>query len=151
YDGFIGNALLRHYAREAQFLLEEGALPQQVDQVLTDFGFAMGIFGVHDLAGNDVGYQTRKKQRPTRPKDRRYPDMIDTLCDMGRRGQKTGAGWYRYSKGSRAPIPDPTVEALILERSKELGITRRAISEEEIIKRSLYGMINEGALLLQRG
>jgi 3-hydroxyacyl-CoA dehydrogenase len=151
YDGFIGNALLRHYAREAQFLLEEGALPHQVDQALTEFGFAMGIFAVHDLAGNDVGYQTRKKQMATRPKDRRYADLIMTLCDMGRLGQKSGAGWYRYAKGSRAPIPDPTVEALIIERSKEIGVERRPISDEAIIKRTLYGMINEGARLLELG
>jgi 3-hydroxyacyl-CoA dehydrogenase len=149
YDGFIGNALLRHYAREAQFLLEEGALPQQVDKALTDFGFAMGIFGVHDLAGNDVGYHTRKKQMTTRPQDRRYADLILTLCDMGRLGQKTGSGWYLYEKGSRTPIPDPAVEQLIVERSRQIGIARHPISDEQIIKRTLYGMINEGARLLE--
>ena len=88
YDGFIGNALLRHYSREAHFLLEEGATPQQVDKALTDFGFAMGIFAVHDLAGNDVGYHTRKKQMTTRPNDRRYSDLILMLCEMGRFGPK---------------------------------------------------------------
>ena len=151
YPGFIGNALLHHYAREAQFLVEEGALPQQVDRALTTFGFAMGIFGVHDLAGNDVGYHTRKKQMATRPQDRRYPDLILTLCDMNRLGQKTGKGWYKYEKGSRTPIPDPEVEALILQRSKEIGIERKPISDEEIIARTLYGMINEGARLLEQG
>ena len=88
YDGFIGNALLRHYSREAHFLLEEGATPQQVDKALTNFGFAMGIFAVHDLAGNDVGYHTRKKQMATRPNDRRYSDLILMLCEMGRLGQE---------------------------------------------------------------
>ena len=151
YPGFIGNALLHHYAREAQFLIEEGALPQQVDRALTTFGFAMGIFGVHDLAGNDVGYHTRKKQMSTRPQDRRYPDLIMTLCDMGRLGQKTGKGWYKYEKGNRAPIPDPEIEALIVARSKEIGIERKQISDEEVIARTLYGMINEGARLLEQG
>jgi 3-hydroxyacyl-CoA dehydrogenase len=151
YDGFIGNALLRNYAREAHFLIEEGALPQQVDRALTDFGYAMGIFGVHDMAGNDVGYQQRKKMAASRPNDRRFSDLITTLCDMGRLGQKTGKGWYRYEPGSRVPIPDPEVEQLILAESKRLGIERHPISDEEIIKRCIYGMINEGARLLEKG
>jgi 3-hydroxyacyl-CoA dehydrogenase len=151
YDGFIGNALLRNYIREAHFLLEEGALPQQVDKALTDFGFAMGIFGVHDMAGNDVGYRNAKAAIETRPKDRRYCDLIVKLCDLGRLGQKTGAGWYRYEKGSRTPISDPFVTNMIEEESRLKGIARRSISDEEIIKRCLYGMINEGARLLEQG
>ena len=150
YDGFIGNALLRHYSREAHFLLEEGATPQQVDKALTDFGFAMGIFAVHDLAGNDVGYHTRKKQMATRPNDRRYSDLILMLCEMGRLGQKTGAGWYRYDKGGRTPIPDPVVEELIMSESKRHRIERKPISDEDIIKRCLYGMVNEGARVLEK-
>jgi 3-hydroxyacyl-CoA dehydrogenase len=151
YDGFIGNAMLRHYGREAHFLLEEGALPQQVDNALTDFGYAMGMFGVHDLAGNDVGYRMRKAAQASRPNDRRYSDIITILCDMGRLGQKTGKGWYRYEPGSRTPIPDPEVEALIIAESKKKGIERRQISNEEIVKRCVYGPINEGAVLLEKG
>jgi 3-hydroxyacyl-CoA dehydrogenase len=151
YEGFIGNAMLRHYGREAHFLLEEGALPQQVDKALTDFGYAMGMFGVHDLAGNDVGYRMRKAAQASRPNDRRYSDIITILCDMGRLGQKTGKGWYRYEPGSRTPIPDPEVEAIIVAESKKKGIERRAISDEEIVKRCVYGPINEGAVLLEKG
>jgi 3-hydroxyacyl-CoA dehydrogenase len=151
YEGFIGNAMLRHYAREAHFLLEEGALPQQVDKALTNFGYAMGMFGVHDVAGNDVGYRMRKAAQASRPNDRRYSDIITILCDMGRLGQKTGKGWYRYEPGSRTPIPDPEVEALIVAQSKAKGIERREISEEEIVKRCVYGPINEGAVLLEKG
>jgi 3-hydroxyacyl-CoA dehydrogenase len=151
YEGFIGNAMLRHYGREAHFLLEEGAMPQQVDKALTDFGYAMGMFGVHDLAGNDVGYRMRKAAQASRPNDRRYSDIITILCDMGRLGQKTGKGWYRYEPGSRTPIPDPEVEALIVAQAKAKGIERRAITDEEIIKRCVYGPINEGAVLLEKG
>jgi 3-hydroxyacyl-CoA dehydrogenase len=151
YEGFIGNAMLRHYAREAHFLLEEGALPQQVDKALTDFGYAMGMFGVHDVAGNDVGYRMRKAAQASRPNDRRYSDIITILCDMGRLGQKVGKGWYRYEPGSRTPIPDPEVEKVIVEQSKAKGIARRAISDEEIVKRCVYGPINEGATLLEKG
>ncbi|MGH7075143.1 MAG: 3-hydroxyacyl-CoA dehydrogenase NAD-binding domain-containing protein [Stellaceae bacterium] len=151
YQGFIGNAMLRHYGREAHFLLEEGALPQQVDKALTDFGYAMGMFGVHDLAGNDVGYKMRKAAVASRPNDRRYSDIITKLCDMGRLGQKTGKGWYKYEPGSRTPIPDPEIEAIIIEESRLKGITRRPISDEEIVKRCVYGPINEGAVLLEKG
>jgi 3-hydroxyacyl-CoA dehydrogenase len=151
YEGFIGNAMLRHYGREAHFLLEEGAMPQQVDKALTDFGYAMGMFGVHDLAGNDVGYRMRKAAQASRPNDRRYSDIITILCDMGRLGQKTGKGWYRYEPGSRVPIPDPEVEALIIAQAKAKGIERRHITDEEIVKRCVYGPINEGAVLLEKG
>ena len=151
YEGFIGNAMLRHYGREAHFLVEEGAMPQQVDKALTDFGYAMGMFAVHDLAGNDVGYRMRKAAQASRPNDRRYSDIITLLCDMGRLGQKTGKGWYRYEPGSRTPIPDPEVEALIIAQAKAKGIERRVITDEEIVKRCVYGPINEGAVLLEKG
>lgn len=151
YPGFIGNALFRNYTREAHFLLEEGALPHEVDQALTRFGYAMGIFAVHDMAGNDVGYQTRKAQLATRPTDRRWNDLILKLTEMGRLGQKSGAGWYRYEQGSRTPLRDPVVEQFIIEESARLGIARQPIAEEEILKRCLYGMINEGAKLLEQG
>jgi 3-hydroxyacyl-CoA dehydrogenase len=151
YPGFIGNALFRNYNREAHFLVEDGALPHDVDAALTNFGYAMGIFAVHDMAGNDVGYQTRKAQMATRPGDRRWNDLIMKLCEMGRLGQKTGAGWYRYEEGSRTPRRDPVLEQFIIEESARMGITRRPFSEEEIIKRCVYGMINEGARLLDQG
>ncbi|WP_298236436.1 3-hydroxyacyl-CoA dehydrogenase [uncultured Azohydromonas sp.] len=151
YPGFIGNALFRNYTREAHFLVEDGALPHEVDAALKRFGYAMGIFAVHDMAGNDVGYQTRKAQMATRPTDRRWNDLILKLVDLGRLGQKSGAGWYRYEAGSREPQRDPVVEQFIVEESARMGIERRPVSEEEILKRCLYGMVNEGARLLEQG
>jgi 3-hydroxyacyl-CoA dehydrogenase len=151
YPGFIGNALFRNYTREAHFLVEDGALPHEVDAALKKFGYAMGIFAVHDMAGNDVGYQTRKAQMATRPTDRRWNDLIMKLCDLGRLGQKSGKGWYRYEAGDRTPYRDPEVEQFIAEESARMGLPRRQMSEAEIIKRCLYGMINEGAKLLAQG
>jgi 3-hydroxyacyl-CoA dehydrogenase len=151
YPGFIGNALFRQYNREAHFLVEDGALPHEVDAALTRFGYAMGIFAVHDMAGNDVGWQTRKAQMATRAKDRRWNDLILKLCDMGRFGQKSGQGWYRYEAGDRSPQRDPEIERFIVEESARMGITRRPMDETEILKRCLYGMINEGARLLAQG
>ncbi|CAN5359625.1 hypothetical protein BH10PSE16_BH10PSE16_26270 [soil metagenome] len=151
YPGFIGNALFRNYTREAHFLVEDGALPHEVDAALKKFGYAMGIFAVHDMAGNDVGYQTRKAQMATRPTDRRWNDLIMKLCDLGRLGQKSGKGWYRYEKGDRTSQRDPEVEQFIVEESARMGIERKPMSEEEIIKRCLYGMVNEGARLLEQG
>jgi 3-hydroxyacyl-CoA dehydrogenase len=151
YPGFIGNALFRNYTREARFLLEEGALPHEVDAALVRFGYAMGIFAVHDMAGNDVGYQTRKAQMATRPADRRWNDLIMKLVDMGRLGQKSGAGWYRYDEGSRTPQRDAVVERFIAEESTRLGFERKPIGGEEILKRCLYGMVSEGAKLLEQG
>jgi 3-hydroxyacyl-CoA dehydrogenase len=150
-DGFIGNRMLHSYFREAGFLLEEGALPQQVDKVIEDFGFAMGPFRVSDLAGLDVGWYIRKRQAATRPAHLRYSKVADKICEMGRFGQKTGAGWYRYETGSRTPIPDPKIEALIVSASKEAGIERRAISEQEILERCMYALINTGAEILDEG
>ncbi len=151
YPGFIGNALFRNYTREAHFAVEDGALPHEVDAALKKFGYAMGIFAVHDMAGNDVGYQTRKAQMATRPTDRRWNDLIMKLCDLGRLGQKAGKGWYRYEKGDRTPHRDPEVEQYIVEESARMGITRKAMDETEILKRCLYGMVNEGAKLLEQG
>jgi 3-hydroxyacyl-CoA dehydrogenase len=151
WPGFIGNALFRNYTREAHFLVEDGALPHEVDAALTGFGYAMGIFAVHDMAGNDVGYQTRKAQMATRPADRRWNDLILELVEQGRLGQKSGAGWYRYEKGSRTPQRDPELERVIVERSARLGLQRRPIAADEILERCLYGMVNEGARLLEHG
>ncbi len=151
YPGFIGNALFRNYTREAHFLVEDGALPHEVDAVLKKFGYAMGIFAVHDMAGNDVGYQTRKAQMATRPADRRWNDLILKLCDLGRLGQKSGKGWYRYENGDRTPQRDPEVEQFIADESARMGIQRKTVTEDDILKRCLYGMVNEGAKLLERG
>ncbi len=151
YPGFIGNALFRHYTREAHFLVEDGALPHEVDGVLTRFGYAMGVLAVQDMAGNDVGYQTKKAMIATRPKDRRWSDLTLTLTDMGRRGQKDGKGWYRYDPGERKPLRDPEFEAWLVTHSASLGTERQQFTPEIILKRCLYGMINEGARLLELG
>jgi len=150
-DGFVGNRMLAAYLREAYFVLEEGALPQQVDKVVWDFGFPMGPFAMLDMAGLTIGYQIRKHQAATRPDDERYSDIEDRLVEMGRLGQKSGAGWYRYEEGSRIPVPDPEVEQMIAETSAELGIERRDFRNRELIERCLYPLVNEGAKLLEEG
>ncbi len=150
-DGFVGNRMLYAYARQANFLLEEGALPQQVDKVIYDFGFPMGPFAMGDLAGLDVGWRIRKGRAATRDPNERYSPLADRICERGRFGQKTGAGWYRYEDGSRTPVPDPEIEKLIVETSQELGQTRRAIDDREILERCLYPLINEGAKILEEG
>ncbi len=151
YPGFIGNALFRNYTREAHFVVEDGALPHEVDGALTKFGYAMGVLAVQDLAGNDVGYQTRKAAMATRDQSRRWNDLTLKLTDMGRRGQKDGKGWYRYTPGDRKPQRDPEFEAWLVTESAHMGLKRRTFSEEEILKRCLYGMVNEGAKLLELG
>ncbi len=150
-DGFVGNRMFHKYTREASFLLEEGALPQQVDKVMTDFGFAMGPFAVSDLAGLDIGYRIRKAQAATRDPDERYAAIADRIVEMDRLGQKSGAGFFRYEEGSRKPIPDPEIEELIVAHSAEQGIGRREISADEILERLLYQLINEGAQILDEG
>jgi 3-hydroxyacyl-CoA dehydrogenase len=148
--GFVGNRMLHQYAREAQFLVEEGAKPQEVDQALYRFGMAMGPLAVGDLAGLDVGWRIRKEHKHLEKPGVRKPLIADRLCEMGRYGQKTGAGWYRYDE-NRKPIPDPEVEKLIEETALEAGIERRSIDEEEIIERTQYALINEGAKILEEG
>ncbi len=150
-DGFVGNRMLYAYRRQADFLLEEGALPQQVDGALYDFGLPMGPFAMADLAGLDIGWAIRKRQAPTRPKDLRYSPIADRICEMDRFGQKTGAGWYRYEPGSRTPIPDPEIEKLVIDVSAELGFERRTIDDTEIVNRCMYALINEGAKILEEG
>ncbi len=150
-DGFVGNRMLAQYGREASFLLEEGALPQQVDRVLYEFGLPMGPFTMSDMAGLDIGWAIRKRRAGIRPKDERYSPIADKICEMGRFGQKTGAGYYRYEKGDRTPIPDPEIESLIIKTSEELGIERRDISDQEILERCIYPLINEGAKILEEG
>jgi 3-hydroxyacyl-CoA dehydrogenase len=149
-DGFIGNRMLEQYARQAGFLLDEGALPQQVDRAIEAFGFAMGPFRMGDLAGNDIGWAIRKRRYAERPQ-MIYPKNADLLCEMGRYGQKTGKGWYDYRPGDRTAHPSAEVEAMIVQHSQELGIARRAISDEEIVQRLLYALANEGARILEEG
>jgi 3-hydroxyacyl-CoA dehydrogenase len=142
--GFVGNRMLHQRGREAERLLIEGALPHQVDKVLTDFGFPMGPFAMGDLAGLDVGWRVRQERGTKSP-------IADALHEAGRLGQKTNAGYYHYEPGSRAPIPDPAVEHIIVDVSKQLGVERRTIPEPEILERLLYPMINEGAKILEEG
>jgi len=149
-DGFIGNRMLAQYIRQAGELLEEGALPQQIDGAMEKFGMAMGPLRVGDLAGNDIGWAVRKHRYKMDP-GYKFPKVYDRLCEMGRYGQKTGAGWYRYEPGKRDPIPDPVVEELIVQCSKEAGITRRKISDEEIVQRLVYALVNEGAKIVEEG
>ncbi|MCA3131344.1 MAG: 3-hydroxyacyl-CoA dehydrogenase NAD-binding domain-containing protein [Betaproteobacteria bacterium] len=149
-DGFVGNRMVHAYFREAGYLLEEGALPQQVDRVMEAFGFAMGPFRVSDLAGLDIGWAIRKRQAATRDPAERYSRIADLICEQGRFGQKTGAGYYRY-EGSRKPVPDPAIEALIVQASKDGGFTRREISDQEILERCLYQLVNVGAQILEEG
>jgi 3-hydroxyacyl-CoA dehydrogenase len=143
-DGFVGNRMLAQRGREAERLLIEGALPQQVDKVLTDFGFPMGPFAMGDLAGLDVGWRVRQARGTRAP-------IADALYEAGRLGQKTSNGYYHYEPGSRAPLPDPEVERIIVEVSRKLSVERRAIAEPEILERLVYPMINEGAKILDEG
>ena len=150
-DGFVGNRMLYAYRRQADFLLEEGALPSQVDKAIYDFGLPMGPYQMADLTGLDVSWRVRKAQAPTRPAHLRYSPIADRICEMGRYGQKTGAGWYRYEEGSRVPIPDPTIHDLIVRVSEELAVARRAVADDEIVPRCLYPLVNEGAKILDEG
>ena len=150
-DGFVGNRMLYAYRRQADFLLEEGALPRQIDTVIYDFGMPMGPYAMGDLAGLDVGWRIRKGQAATRPSHLRYSTIADRICELGRFGQKTGAGWHRYEAGNRTPIPDPEIEQLIVSISEEQGITRRDVSDKEILERCLYPLVNEGAKILEEG
>jgi 3-hydroxyacyl-CoA dehydrogenase len=143
-DGFVGNRMLMARQRQASQLLFDGALPQQVDAALTKFGMPMGPFAMGDLAGLDIGWRSRQ--------DRGVKSEIeDALCEAGRFGQKTGKGFFRYESGSRAPLPDPEVETLIDQTLQRLGRKRRTISDEEILERTTYAMINEGARILEEG
>ncbi len=143
-DGFVGNRMLGKRGVQAHRMLLEGALPHQVDKVLFDFGFPMGPFAMGDLAGLDVGWRIRKGKGIKDP-------IGDPLCEAGRFGQKTGAGYYLYEEGSRFPNPDPAVEKIIREASAAAGIERREISDDEILRRCIYPMINEAAKILEEG
>ena len=148
-DGFIGNRIFEEYLRQAWFLLEEGALPQQVDGALERFGMAMGPCRVMDLAGQDIGWHIRQRRAVEQP-DRPYSRIPDLICEKGRFGQKTGAGFYLYPDG-RTPAPDPEVEQLIEAERARIGLAPRAIPDSEIVERCVLAMINEGARIVEEG
>ena len=149
-DGFIGNRMMNAYFRQMELLLDVGALPQQIDQAMEKFGFAMGPFRVADLAGNDILWYIRKRLYVEYP-DRVFSKTPDRICELGRFGQKTGAGWYDYKQGERAAIASELVNKIVLEESAKLAIKRRIVGDEEIVQRALYSLINEGARILEEG
>ena len=145
-DGFVGNRILSRYRQQAEYLLEEGALPHEVDAALEAFGFPMGPFAVSDMAGLDIAWARRKRLAPNRDPNERYVDIADRLCEAGRFGRKTGAGWYRYEGGKREI--DPSVTSLVEESSQRRGLTRRRISAEEIQARIRAAIVNEACKIL---
>jgi 3-hydroxyacyl-CoA dehydrogenase len=150
-DGFVGNRMLAQRTRECLFMLEEGALPQQIDAALVDFGFALGPLAVADLAGIDIGWRNAVLRRHLRELGGRDCDLLDRMVGANRLGQKTGAGWFRYEPGNRAPMPDPAVETLLVDYSRAKGIARRTIAPAEIVERCLLAMVNEAARILDEG
>ena len=149
-DGFIGNRMIEQYSRQAGYLLDEGCTPQQVDKAVEKFGFAMGPFRMGDLAGNDIGWAIRKRRYVEKP-DVRYSKTADLLCELGRFGQKTGAGWYDYVPGKRDAIPSELVNDMLARHRSDLGITPRKISDDEIVHRLVYSLVNEGAHIVEEG
>ena len=149
-DGFIGNRMIEQYSRQAGFLIEEGCTPQQVDKAVEKFGFAMGPFRMGDLAGNDIGWAIRKRRYVEKP-DLKYSKTADLLCELGRFGQKVGMGWYDYLPGKRDAIPNKAVEDMIAKHRTSLGITARKISDDEIVQRLVFSLVNEAAFILEEG
>jgi len=150
-DGFVGNRMVFQYGREAEFLLEEGATPQQVDGALCNFGMAMGPFAMRDLSGLDIGQAIRKRQRATLPAHLDFPTVSDKLCAAGMLGQKTGAGYYRYEPGNRTPLENPELVPMLEAASREKGIERKALDEQYIVERTIFALVNEGAKILEEG
>ena len=149
-DGFIGNRMLEQYIRQSLFLVDEGASPQQIDAALYKFGMAMGPFTMYDMAGMDIGYAIRQRRYVEKPHIT-YSRIADRVVEMGRLGQKTGKGWYRYEPGNRTPLPDSEIDALIASYRAEIEVAPRAISDEEIVQRCVYALVNEGAKILEEG
>ena len=149
-DGFIGNRMLEEYVRQSVFMLDEGALPWQIDRALEAWGMAMGPFRMYDMAGNDIGYEIRKRRAIERPNEV-FSKIADRVVELGRLGQKSGKGFYHYEPGKRDAIADPEIEKLIVDYSKEVGVVRRPISDTEIVERCIYGLVNEGAKILEEG
>jgi 3-hydroxyacyl-CoA dehydrogenase len=150
-DGFLANRSRAPFGAEMNILIEEGALPEQVDKVMADFGYPMGPFAVADLAGLDIGYAVRQHRARENPNAHRALPIPDALVEMGRHGQKTGAGWYRYEEGDRTPYPDPIVAEVIAEIGRGLGIAQREFNDEEILHRLLFASVNEAAKILEEG
>ena len=150
-DGFVGNRMLEPYFRESDFLLAEGATPEQVDAALSEFGLAMGPCAMLDMAGVDVRWDVVKRKAQERQPGQRHSELIERLGEAGRFGQKTGAGWYRYDKGDRTPKPDPALLPVLEAESRRQGVARRGVTAREITERCLYGLVNEGADILQEG
>jgi 3-hydroxyacyl-CoA dehydrogenase len=149
-DGFIGNRMINSYSQQALLLLEEGASPREVDSAIEKFGFAMGPFRMSDLAGNDISWHIRKRHYEEFPRQRKMR-IADRVCELGRFGQKTGLGWYRYEAGKRDAIPDPVVDKIIVEERKALKVTSRNVSDAEIVDRLVYALVNEGAHIIEEG
>ncbi len=149
-DGFVGNRMLAKRTRECGFMLEEGALPWQIDKVIYNFGFPMGPYQMGDMAGLDIGWRNRKAKFSTLSDREKKNTILDKICEMGHFGQKTGSGFYKYDE-KRNATPDPMIEELIINHSKDVGITRRTITDQEIVERAIYSMINEGAKILEEG
>lgn len=149
--GFIGNRVYDAYRRQCEFMLEEGALPQDVDATLEGFGFAMGPFSVADLSGLDIAWRMRQARAALRDPAARYVAIADRLCEQGRLGKKTGAGWYRHPEGAKRGVPDDAVRALIESESAAKGVTRRAIGADEIVRRALATIVNESAKIVREG
>ena len=149
-DGFIGNRMLEQYIRQSLFLVDEGASPQQIDAALTKFGMAMGPFAMYDMAGMDIGYAIRQRRYVEKPHIT-YSRIGDRVVELGRLGQKSGKGWYRYESGSRTPVPDPEIDSLIDAYRAEIGLRPRVIDNDEIVERCIYALVNEGARILAEG
>jgi 3-hydroxyacyl-CoA dehydrogenase len=149
-DGFIGNRMIEKYGQQSLFLIDEGCSPQQVDAAAQKWGLAMGPLAMGDMAGLDIGWEIRKRRYVERP-NFKYSKIADRIAERGRFGQKTGKGWYLYEPGSRKPIPDPEVEHIIADYRKETGVKTRPISDEEIVERLIYALVNEGAYILEEG
>src|SRR3954463_8567204 len=149
-DGFIGNRMLEKYVQQSLFLLDEGASPQQIDGALQKFGLAMGPFTMYDMAGNDIGFEIRKRRAKERP-DFVYGKFADKIAEKGWFGQKTGRGWYKYEPGNRKPIADPEVDKMLADYRRESNLTARKNSDDEIVERCMYALANEGAHILEEG
>jgi 3-hydroxyacyl-CoA dehydrogenase len=149
-DGFVANRSRTPFGTEMNIMVEEGALPEQVDKVMVDFGYPIGPFATADLSGLDIGYDSRQRRAAENPNYRKMP-IADAIVEMGRLGQKTGAGWFRYEKGDRTPHPDPEVARLIKEKAAEMGVEQRSFTDEEILRRLLFASVNEACKILEEG
>jgi 3-hydroxyacyl-CoA dehydrogenase len=149
-DGFVANRSRTPFGTEMNIMVEEGALPEQVDKVMVDFGYPIGPFATADLSGLDIGYDSRQRRAAQNPNYRKMP-IADLVVEMGRLGQKTGAGWFRYEKGDRTPHPDPELARMIKEKAAELCIPQRNFTDEEILRRLLFASVNEACKILEEG